>query len=140
MSARRALLAALLLSVSPAPMPVGAQEQAPQREWAQDQAPLRAARGTIAPPALQDEIRPRVIAAATARLNDPACRQIAVADTSFNGWSGPPVTGAVAPERPWEETWIVDLCGRIVDVLVLFAPGPQGVVVDIPAQSTHLRP
>ena len=126
MSARRALLAILLLAVSPAL----AQEQAPHRDWQR----------SIATPALQDEIRPRVIAAATARLNDPACRQIAVADSSFNGWSGPPLPGSAAPSRPWEETWIVDLCGRIVDVLLQFSPGPQGVTVAIPAGSTHLRP
>ena len=133
MSARRAALIGIaFLAVSPAPFPLGAQEQAPRRE----PQPSRAA------PALQDEIRPRVLAAASARLNDPACRRIAVAETSFNGWSGPEsgLEQNAALRRPWEETWVIDLCGRIVDVLVLFAPGPQGVAVEIPAQSTHLRP
>ena len=129
---RRAALMALMLVGPPAPFPLGAQEQAPRRE----PQPSRAA------PALQDEIRPRVLAAAAARLNDPACRRIAVAETSFNGWSGPEsgLEQNAALRRPWEETWVIDLCGRIVDVLVLFAPGPQGVAVEIPARSTHLRP
>ena len=117
---------------------------------AQEQAPFRAARGSIAAPALQDEIRPRVIAAARARLADPACDRSAVADSAFNGWSGASVAGADAPgrlsednaalRRPWEETWIVDLCGRIVDVLLLFTPGAQAVTGAIPAESVHIRP
>lgn len=99
---------------------------------------------------MQDSIRPRVLAAAAARLNDPACRRIAVADTAFNGWSGGPIAGAAPPgrlsddkaglRRPWEETWIVDLCGRIVDVLVLLTPGAEGVAVAVPPDSVHIRP
>lgn len=118
---------------------------------AQAQAPLRESPSpSIAAPALQDEIRPRVIAAAKARLADPACDRSAVAETAFNGWSGASVAGVAAPgrlsddnaalRRPWEETWIVDLCGRIVDVLVLFTPGPQGIAAAVPAHSVHLRP
>ncbi len=144
---RRARLAGLWLAAL-ATVPALAQEQAPFRAAAQDQAPLRAARGSIAAPALQDEIRPRVIAAARARLADPACHRSAVADSAFNGWSG--ASGAAPPgrlseenaalRRPWEETWIVDLCGRIVDVLVLFTPSQAGTGVAIPAESVHIRP
>lgn len=147
---RRARRAVLLLSAATAAWPA----------LAQDQAPFRAARGSIAAPALQDEIRPRVIAAARARLADPACDRSAVADSAFNGWSGEPLAAAAGPgqlaqetaalrrssqetaalRRPWEETWIVDLCGRIVDVLLLFTPGAQGLTVAIPAESVHIRP
>lgn len=75
-----------------------------------------------------------------ARLNDPTCKRIAVADTSFNGWTGGPIAGSVAPSRPWEETWIVDLCGRIADVLVQFAPAAGGISASVPPSSVHLRP
>jgi hypothetical protein len=100
--------------------------------FAQDLAPRREVQPSRAPAALQDEIHPRVLAAAAARLADPACRRIAVAETAFNGWS--------EANSGWEETWVVDLCGRIVDVLLLFAPGAQGLAVEIPARSVHLRP
>jgi len=110
---------------------------------AQDQAPRREVQPSRTAPALQDEIRPRVLAAAAARLDDPACRRSAVVETSFNGWSDSSSAQSApgdAWEAGWEETWVVDVCGRIVDVLVLFAPGPQGVAVQIPARSVHLRP
>ncbi|MFN4281460.1 MAG: hypothetical protein ACK4NA_02340 [Alphaproteobacteria bacterium] len=107
---------------------------------AQEQAPLREVQPTRASPALQDEIRPRVLAAAAAKLGDPSCRRVSVAETAFNGWTtrgeglGIPLGSALGDF--WEETWVIDLCGRIVDVLVRFAP-PR---VEIPADSTHLRP
>lgn len=111
-----------------------------QEQTEQDRAPRREWQRTIASASLQDELRPRVLAAASARLNDPACRRVAVADTAFNGWTGAPVAGVAAPGRPWEETWIVDLCGRIADVLVQFTPGAAEILVAVPPEATHLRP
>ena len=133
MSPAGALALALLLMAGPAL----AQDKAPRSEATQNEAPLRAALATRASPALQDEIRPRALAAAAAKLGDPSCRQVAVAQTSFNGWTGSvgsPLGEALG--ESWEETWVIDVCGRIVDVLVRLAP-PR---VDIPSESVHLRP
>lgn len=90
---------------------------------------------SIAPAQLQADALPAVLAAA--QTFQPSCAQPSVADKFFNGWAGAAQADAA---RPWEETWAVDLCGRIVDVLVQFAPDAAGVRFAVPANAVHMRP
>ena len=98
---------------------------------------------SVADTRLQLDILPGVVGVAMAVRKDPDCKQRPVfADTAFNGWTGAPVPDALSgpTARPWEETWAIYLCGRVVDVVIRFTPDSKGTGYDIPGKDAHMRP
>jgi hypothetical protein len=79
---------------------------------------------TFATPRQMTEAIPMVGAYAAPSL-EKVCKEIRVADTRI---VKPPVVakGAKGPTAPWKENWVVQGCGKQVDVPVTFTPNPKG--------------
>jgi hypothetical protein len=84
---------------------------------------------TVAGPSLQRDGLRQAMTATKAVV--PDCDRITVNGTRFDGPPGSVPRGGGQAKAPWNETWTLGACGRVVAVPMEFIPNERGTAIRI---------